>query len=80
MKAALICLLVLLSLLTLAAMVIDKPYVEKSMCVSCKDCAGVCPTDAISFHKEKAVIDSEKCISCNFCVQACPQKAIKAPK
>ncbi len=80
MKTALICLLVCLALLSLAAMVMDKPYVEKKVCVGCEDCAGVCPTDAISFHKEKAVIDPDKCINCNFCVLACPQKAIKAPQ
>jgi len=79
-KAILIILLVAISLLTLAAVAIDKPYVDKSSCVGCKDCVGVCPVNAVQINSEKATIDPEACINCNFCVQACPQKAIRAPK
>lgn len=80
MKLALTCLLILLAMLTLAAMVLDKPHIDKTSCVGCQDCLGVCPVGAIRIVDEKAEIDSEKCINCMFCVWACTYKAVKNPK
>ncbi len=77
MKWALISLLLLLCILTVAAMALEKPFVDKSACVGCKDCAGICPTAAISLESEKASIDPEICIDCKLCIQACPFRAIK---
>jgi len=69
----------ILTLLTTAAFVYSKPFVDKSSCAGCGDCVAQCPTGAISISGEKATIDPEKCIDCKICVRACTYKAIRTP-
>ena len=53
-------------------------YVDKSRCVACGACTGVCPRNAVSIHKGcYAVVDSEKCVGCGLCAKACPVGCIE---
>lgn len=47
-------------------------------CVGCAECIDVCPTDAITLKRGKAVIDPEKCTGCNQCIYICSFYAIRA--
>ncbi|NCB50746.1 MAG: DUF362 domain-containing protein [Clostridia bacterium] len=53
------------------------PKVEKNKCVGCGKCAEVCPMNAASVKKGKAVIDRSTCIRCFCCQEFCPMGAIK---
>ena len=39
-------------------------------------CTNVCPVNAVSIGKDRAIIDKEKCIKCGKCKEACPYSAI----
>ncbi len=39
-------------------------------------CTNVCPVNAVSIGKNRAVIDQDKCIKCGRCKETCPYKAI----
>lgn len=39
-------------------------------------CTNVCPTNAISIGKNRAIIDQDKCIKCGRCKETCPYSAI----
>ncbi len=39
-------------------------------------CTNVCPTNAVSIGKDRAIIDQDKCIKCGRCKQTCPYSAI----
>lgn len=47
-------------------------------CVGCADCIDVCPKDAITLKRGKAVIDPQKCIGCSQCVYICSFFALRA--
>ena len=55
----------------------SRPKMDYSMCVSCGECARVCPPKAISMDTGKPVIDKTKCIKCFCCQELCPKKAVK---
>ncbi|PKN73775.1 MAG: hypothetical protein CVU50_00900 [Candidatus Cloacimonetes bacterium HGW-Cloacimonetes-3] len=80
MKTLLICILIALSVMTLAAIILDKPVVQRNLCVGCGDCISQCPTGAISIHGAKASIDPELCIDCKICVRTCTYRAIKTAR
>lgn len=50
--------------------------VDKTKCVGCGCCMGICPAGAISLKDGKATIDPTKCISCHQCAATCPMQAI----
>ncbi len=39
-------------------------------------CTNVCPTNAVSLGKDRAIIDQKKCIKCGRCKETCPYSAI----
>ena len=47
-------------------------------CVGCEDCIDICPTDAITIKRGKAVIDPEECTGCGQCVYMCSFFAVRA--
>jgi Ni,Fe-hydrogenase III small subunit/NAD-dependent dihydropyrimidine dehydrogenase PreA subunit len=52
------------------------PQIDAGRCPpDCDDCAGRCPTEAISRHQEKPVIDLGRCVFCADC-PACPHGAV----
>ena len=51
--------------------------IDKSKCIGCHTCMGVCPAMAISDTADgKCVIDTTKCMSCGTCAGMCPVSAI----
>lgn len=51
-------------------------HIDLKKCRGCGQCLDVCPVEAISLVKGKAVIDQDRCIFCGACMAACPQAAI----
>jgi len=56
---------------------IQRPYLEESLCKSCGDCKRYCPAGAISCHHKKINFDYEKCIRCYCCLEVCPHGALR---
>ena len=56
----------------------EKTYFVTDNCRRClaHPCSNVCPKNAITIEKHRAVIDQEKCINCGRCEQSCPYNAI----
>lgn len=54
----------------------DFPKINLDRCTGCGSCVGVCPMDAISLAKGKAVIDLDQCANCHACESVCPVDAI----
>lgn len=53
-----------------------RPVIEEGACeATCRTCADVCPTQAISLNPVR--IDLGRCIFCNECALACPEKKIR---
>lgn len=55
-----------------------KAYTVTDNCRRClgHPCVHVCPVNAVSLAKDRAVIDKSKCIKCGRCKEACPYNAI----
>ncbi len=49
--------------------------VDERKCSGCTACVEICPVQAISMVKHKAVID-DKCVACGACVGVCNSHAI----
>ena len=45
--------------------------VDELMCIGCKACDRVCPTEAIITVDKLAVVDESACTGCNKCIEAC---------
>lgn len=45
-------------------------------CISCGDCIGSCPENAICFADDNLHIDRQKCLVCGRCTQACRPEAL----
>ena len=50
--------------------------INVELCTGCGTCVDVCPVEAITIEKEKAVIDADSCVDCGTCVDECPVEAI----
>ncbi len=53
-----------------------KIEVNRSRCISCAGCVGVCPVDTITLKELYLAIEQGPCISCGLCVQMCPVGAL----
>jgi Ni,Fe-hydrogenase III small subunit/Pyruvate/2-oxoacid:ferredoxin oxidoreductase delta subunit len=54
------------------------PVIEASKCASgCRDCAAVCPTQAIEVLTSGVQLDLGKCLFCGDCQAACPEGALQ---
>ena len=58
---------------------------DPTKCISCFQCAFVCPANAIQFKlapngKYYPCVDYAKCIFCHFCVDACTKGAMQSSK
>jgi Ni,Fe-hydrogenase III small subunit/Pyruvate/2-oxoacid:ferredoxin oxidoreductase delta subunit len=50
------------------------PSIDAARCPEgCRDCATVCPTEAISFRDGRPAIDLGRCLFCPECEAACPE-------
>lgn len=56
----------------------EKAFYVTDNCRKClaHPCTNVCPTNAVSIGKKRAIIDQEKCIKCGRCRDTCPYSAI----
>jgi len=50
--------------------------IDNSKCISCCNCAIICPFGVIAFNDEKRNYNREKCLGCGLCVENCQQKAM----
>jgi ferredoxin len=48
-----------------------KTIIVRAKCVGCSDCVRICPVQAITLIRGKAVVDPEKCVGCRLCVVTC---------
>ncbi len=51
--------------------------VDRSRCLYCGGCAGVCPVDAIELRETVLTVDDKKCTRCGICVRFCPVGALE---
>jgi Ni,Fe-hydrogenase III small subunit/Pyruvate/2-oxoacid:ferredoxin oxidoreductase delta subunit len=53
------------------------PALDAARCADgCRECAEVCPTDAISVDERGPALDTGRCLFCAECTSACPAGAI----
>jgi ferredoxin len=51
--------------------------VDRSRCLYCGGCVGVCPVQALQLKETVLTVDEKKCTGCGLCVKFCPVGAIK---
>ncbi len=53
---------------------------DEAVCIHCGACTAVCPTGALSIHRETMEVSfcTEMCVGCELCIKACPVRAMKA--
>lgn len=52
------------------------PVIYPEICLTCRTCVGLCPTNAIKQLRREIDIDYSQCNSCGICTTWCPAKAI----
>ena len=59
---------------------VSRPMADPKLCISCGECARICPERAVSFVKGPALFDHGRCIRCYCCHEVCPEDAISFRK
>jgi len=54
--------------------------IDRSRCIYCGACVGVCPKLALILKETFVEYDKKRCINCGNCAKACPMKAIAVRK
>jgi ferredoxin len=54
-----------------------KMKVNKSKCLYCGGCVGICPVQALELKETVLQVDEKKCTKCLLCVKFCPVGAIR---
>ncbi len=49
---------------------------EKSLCVGCGRCDGICPFEALSFDDDEPTVDGTQCMGCGVCTSRCETGAL----
>ena len=57
-----------------------RPTLDSPVCIGCGKCAKLCPAQAISIVRGKAVIRRSTCIRCFCCQEFCPKGALEAKR
>jgi len=52
------------------------PGIKGNNCTGCEYCVAVCPNNAITMFRKKAVIDLSKCTACGKCYDTCNYNAV----
>lgn len=50
---------------------------DKSKCLKCAGCVGLCPQMALDMYGLDLQIDHEKCTRCGLCTRGCPVGALQ---
>jgi ferredoxin len=56
---------------------VSKPVQEETACLGCRECAEICPAEAIQLKAKKLTFDYDRCIRCYCCQEVCPQNSIQ---
>lgn len=67
----------------------NHPETGEELCIACRQCAMICPTECIEVEAEPRatgkgkqpktfIIDYERCCLCGFCAETCPTKPVSA--
>jgi len=51
--------------------------VDRSRCLYCGGCVGICPANALELKEIHLAVDEGKCTGCGLCVKFCPVGAIR---
>jgi ferredoxin len=51
--------------------------VNRSKCLYCGGCVGICPSSALELKEVILTVDEGKCTKCGICVKFCPVAAIR---
>lgn len=54
----------------------EKATIDAEACISCGNCAGYCPAEAIYEGDDTYAINQSLCVGCGSCLDACPVSAI----
>jgi len=54
----------------------DKAFIKRHRCVTCRRCIKVCESGAISMDGDACVVDPLLCTGCQACLAACRTEAI----
>lgn len=52
------------------------PSLDKDTCITCGNCASICPFTAVTISAELPELDMTKCMGCGLCSSHCPVEAI----
>lgn len=52
---------------------------NKTECIQCGACTGICPTHALSIDRDtmEVLFDANRCSGCELCVAVCPVRAME---